>query len=287
MTEDDICLTVSLPARKGGSLLVPTGLSTPHAAPLSVAVTGAELRLIADPGAAQHAMVLTPTADRVAIDWRFTTTGAPYPQALFDRRDSRFTRSAAALSVEVRDIADGRDPAGIKALADHIAGLFTYGHPQQGFNEGAEEIPQICSLTVGSCVDINAYFIAACRAAGYEAGYVTGYFIPAEKRSHCEDMHCWVVTRVGGLVQEWDIAHHLKLGTRDIRPGLNPKPGVRVAMAHSMGLNFPAAGLTDIKLIAEPWWIEPDGSLSRPELEIGFQGYDRLAAEGAGLSCTG
>lgn len=277
MTDTDIRLTVSLAARSGGSLLAPVGLSTPQSAPLAVDVTGADMRLIADPASAQHAMVLTPTAERVEIAWRYTTTGAPYPQALFAQRDSRFTRSAAALGAEVKGIADGRDPAGIKDLADHVAALFTYGHPEDRFNDGHDEIPQICSLTVGSCVDINAYFIAACRAAGYEAGYVTGYFIPAEKRSHCEDMHCWVVTRAGGLVQEWDIAHHLKLGTRDIRPGLNPKPGVRVAMAHSMGLNFPAAGLADIKLIGEPWWIEADRTLSRPNLTIRLQGYDRLA----------
>ncbi|TDK46774.1 transglutaminase-like domain-containing protein [Antarcticimicrobium luteum] len=277
MTDHDICLTVSLPARAGVSLIAPAGFSTPHAAPLSVAVRGADMCLIADPGAAQHALILTPTAERIEVEWRYAATGAPYPEALFAPRDSRFTRSAAALGAEVRGIADGRDPAGIKALADHVAALFTYGHPEQRYYDGADEIPQICSLTVGSCVDINAYFIAACRAAGYEAGYVTGYFIPREKRTHCEDMHCWVVTRAGGLVQEWDIAHHLKLGTGDIRPGLNPKPGVRLPMAHSMGLNFPAAGLTDIKLIGEPWWIGADGALSRPDLQIRLRGYDRLA----------
>ena len=274
---DDICLSVSLPAREGVTLLAPLGLSTPQTAPVSVAVHGAATRLIADPLAAQHAMALTPTADRIGIDWHYVTGGATYPEALFTRRDSRFTRSAAALGDEVQGIADGHDPAGIKALADHVAALFTYGHPEQRFNDGHDELPQVCSLTVGSCVDINAYFIAACRAAGYEAGYVTGYFIPEEKHTHCEDMHCWVVTRAGTLVQEWDIAHHLKMDRRDIRPGLNPKPGVRVAMAHSMGLNFLSAGLIDIKLIAEPWWIEPDGTLTRPDLEIRFQGYDRLA----------
>ncbi len=274
MTE--ICLTVSLPAHTG-ALLAPVGLSTPQVAPVAVEVRGADMRLVADPGAAQHAMMLTPSADRVEIAWRFARGGAPYPEALFTPRDSRFTRSAAALGEEARGIADGRDPAGLKALADHVAALFTYGHPEERFNDGYDEIPQICSLTVGSCVDINAYFIAACRAAGYEAGYVTGYFIPEEKRSHCEDMHCWVVTRAGGLVQEWDIAHHLKLGSRDIRPGLNPKPGVRLPMAHSMGLSFPEVGLSDIKLIGEPWWIAADGTLSRSDLEIRLRGYDLLA----------
>lgn len=273
----DILLRVTLPARDGGRLLAPLGLSTPHAAPVAVQAEGAAMQLIADPASAQHAMLLRPEAEEITLSWSFVTHGAPYPEALFARRDSRFTRSAEALGAEVRGIADGRDPAGIKALADHVAGLFSYGHPEQRFYDDSDEIPQVCSLTVGSCVDINAYFIAACRAAGYEAGYVTGYFIPAEKRSHCEDMHCWVVTRVGDLVQEWDIAHHLKMGTGDIRPGLNPKPGVRVPMAHSMGLTFPTVGLTDIKLIAEPWWIEADGTLSRPDLRIELQDFDLLS----------
>ncbi|MFQ6548060.1 hypothetical protein AADZ90_008875 [Aestuariibius sp. 2305UL40-4] len=60
------------------------------------------------------------------------------------------------------------------------------------------------------------------------------------------------MTRQDGEVLEWDIAHHLKMGTRDIAAGLNPKPGRRAPVAHSMGLTIPAAGLRDIKLISQP-----------------------------------
>lgn len=278
MTDPRISLSVEMPARAGARLLAPLGLATPHAAPVGVTVEGAETALAADPGSAQHALLLTPTGDRLRITWRYALGGAPYPEAMFTPPGSRFTRSADALIAEARGIADGIDPAGIKALADHVAGLFSYGHPEQRFNDGHDEIPQICALTVGSCVDINAYFIACCRAAGYQAGYVTGYFIPDEKCSHCEDMHCWVVTRAGGLVQEWDIAHHLKLGTGDIRPGLNPKPGVRLPMAHSMGLSFPEIGLRDLKLLGEPWWLDPDGTVTRADLAITLRGYSALAA---------
>jgi arylsulfatase A-like enzyme len=85
-----------------------------------------------------------------------------------------------------------------------------------------------------------------------EAGYATGFFFPADKRDHCEDGHCWVVTRIDGATQEWDIAHHLKLGTRTVAPGLNPKPGFRAACFHSMGLDFPSEGVTGLKALIEP-----------------------------------
>lgn len=273
-------LTVTIPARDGARLIAPVGLATPHVAPTGVSVSGAAIALAADPGTAQQALVLAPEADEVRIAWRFQTGGADYPQAMFTPRDSRFTRAAAALAEEAREIARGAGGgrAGLEALASHVAGLFAYGHPDTRFYDTSDEIPQLCSLTVGSCIDINAYFIAAARAAGYDAGYVTGYFIPAEKRSHCEDMHCWVVTRQGGEVLEWDIAHHMKMGAETIRPGLNPKPGVRVPMAHSMGLTFPDLGLADLKLLSEPMWLDAAGGLDRAALSITLAGYDRLAA---------
>lgn len=65
-------------------------------------------------------------------------------------------------------------------------------------------------------------------------------------------MNCRVVTRVSGAVKGWDIAHHLKMGTRDIHPDLNPKPGVRAAVCHSMGLKFPKRGICGMKALIEP-----------------------------------
>ena len=91
------------------------------------------------------------------------------------------------------------------AVACATAERFTYGHPETRFNDGLNEVPALgCGLTEGSCVDINTYFIAALRAAGIEAGYVTGVFFPAEKGDHCDDGHCWVVTRIDGETREWE-----------------------------------------------------------------------------------
>ncbi len=269
-----IALETELPTVPSVRLIAPLGLSTPHVAPVEVTASGARSRLVADPASGQHALCLTLEEDRITLRWRFETGGAPYPETLFQHRESRYTRAAAALSEEASAIAR---KGGLRALARHVAGMFHYGHPESRFYDDADEIPQLCSMTEGSCVDINAYFIAAARAAGYDAGYVTGYFIPGEKRTWCEDMHCWVVTRDNGIVQEWDIAHHLKMGARDIDPGLNPKPGVRVPMAHSMGLNFPALGVADLKLLSEPMWLFPDGHWQQADLSITLEGYDALA----------
>lgn len=269
---DDIALTASFPARDEGYCLVPAGLPTPSCAPISVEVEGADQLLVGDPDSAQQALCLTPRDDLIRVTWRLVPRGAPYPQAMFLPRDSRYTRAATALLDEARGFAS----RGVKAIADHVAAQFTYGHPETRFYDDHDEIPQLCSMAEGSCVDINAYFIAFCRAAGIEAGYVTGCFVPAEKRSHAEDMHCWVVTRTAEGVQEWDIAHHLKLGTGDIRPGLNPKPGRRVALAHSMGLNFPALGLRDVKLIGEPMWRSAVGTWHPSDLTLALDGYEHL-----------
>lgn len=269
-----IALDVELEAVAGARLIAPIGLATPHVSPVLVDVTGATTRLVADPTLSQHVLCLFPTESKISLRWVFEPGGADYPETMFVPRDSRYTRAADALVEEAAVVAA---KGGLTGLARHVAEMFHYGHPDTKFYEGLDEIPQLCTLTEGSCVDINAYFIAMARAAGYEAGYMTGYFVPAEKRDWCEDMHCWVVTRHGGEVLEWDIAHHLKMGTREIEPGLNPKPGVRVPMAHSMGWNLSALGVVDLKLIGEPMWLFPDGRWQDSNPSIGLVGYDDLA----------
>ncbi|MBB93039.1 MAG: hypothetical protein CML68_00310 [Rhodobacteraceae bacterium] len=273
-------LSVTCIARPGATLIAPVGLSTPDAAVTEVTMTGGSARLVADPLAGLHVLAIRPEARELRLTYRFQRGGAAYPEAIFTPRDSRYTRSADALATEARQVAlaAGGGSAAIRALANHVAGQFRYGHPEERYYEGHDEIPQLCGLTEGSCVDINAYFIACCRAAGLQAGYVTGAFVPEEKRDWCEDMHCWVVTRSDAGVQEWDIAHHLKLGRADIAPGLNPKPGVRVPLAHSMGLNFPALGVADLKLIGEPMWLTSEGTWLDANPRFQLAGYELLAA---------
>lgn len=241
---------------------------TPHASCVAVNVADATLVPVAESATEQTAYLATVASDRLDLTYGFRAsgTGATYPDPIFDYRPSRYTRFADDLVQEVGQIAP--DLAGIDriaAIACATAERFTYGHPEARFNDGFDEVPALgCGLTEGSCVDINTYFIASLRAAGFEAGYVTGFFFPEEKNGHCTDGHCWVVTRVEGRTQEWDIAHHLKLGTRDIRPGLNPKPGFRAACFHSMGLSFPEIGVAELKALIEPL-VVVDGWTQRVE----------------------
>lgn len=245
-----ISLDVTLTTREGARLIAPVGLSTPHVTPQSMQVTGGRSSLVFETGCGQALVEVVPEAEGVTFNWAFQRSGAAYPEAMFEHRDSRYTRAAADLVGEVEVLVRGaasQDEA-LHRIVDHVAGMFEYGHRNDDLYEGQDEMPQLCGMTRGSCVDINAFLIAYCRAAGIEAGYVTGYFIPEEKRTSTTDMHCWVVTRTNAGVQEWDIAHHMKMGVTQILPGLNPKPGVRVAMSHSMGWHVPALNVRDLKL---------------------------------------
>ena len=222
---------------------------------LSTSTSGTVGETITEASTGQPVSLLRTKGPRVSLRLRFDEEArAPYPDEVFVANPSRFTRFADALAEEALDAAgDLTGLARARAIACATAERFTYGHPEVPVGYGYDAVqPLGCGMTEGSCVDINTYFIAALRAAGIEAGYITGYFFPEEKGGTCTDGHCWVVTRIDGETQEWDIAHHLKLGTRDIAPGLNPKPGFRAATFHSMGLGFPSLGLSEIKALIEP-----------------------------------
>ncbi len=272
MTHDLTEMTVDVDARRhGGSrLLVPTGFSTPHEICSGVDITGGDDSPVGEATTGQPFRIVTPTADTVTVRYTYRAGSQSYPDTLFIHRPNRFTTAAEALVQEARAIAthlSGQDR--LRAIATATADRFTYGHPERRFNDGLDHVPALgCGIAEGSCVDINTYFIATLRAAGFDAGYVAGCFFPAEKGGRCDDMHCWVVTRDQGEVLEWDVAHHLKLGLREIAPGLNPKPGYRVALSHSMGLAFPVLRVDCLKLAAEPVWIDETGDTANGDLVI-------------------
>ncbi len=254
------------------TLLVPVGLPTPHQMPVHFDVTGGRFSLTGEETTGQIAALVSPEPrEPVEVRYSFKEDGPGYPDAIFEPHRNRYTQAAEDLVFDAINISETQPDghAAIQALVNAAAEKFRYAHPEVRFNDGCDEVPYLaCGLTEGSCIDINTYLIASLRAAGYEAGYITGYFFPEEKSGCCEDAHCWVVTRHDGVVLEWDIAHHLKMGTRDVCCGLNPKPGDRVAVAHSMGLGFPGLGISCEKLVSEPAWISSDARLEKAEVTI-------------------
>lgn len=263
MSTFQISYSCDLPAGTAW-VIAPGGLDTPHSVATGFIVAGGTASPMVEANSGQTAQMIVPDGSgRLSLIYSFDDTrAAPYSDEMFVMRASRFTSFADALVAEAEDAAgDHLGLARAVAIANATAERFTYGHPEARFNDGLDEIPALgCGLTEGSCVDINTYFIASLRAAGIEAGYVTGFFFPAEKRDHCEDGHCWVVTRIDGETHEWDIAHHLKLGTREIAPGLNPKQGFRAACFHSMGLDFPEIGVLGVKALIEPLAVSASGA---------------------------
>jgi transglutaminase-like putative cysteine protease len=166
-------------------------------------------------------------------------------------------RDAQALA----DAAGGGLP-GVEAIVLDTAQRFTYGAVEgaERWYTGHDAIPAV-ACAVGNCIDINTYLMAALRVAGYEAAYLTCYFFDDNPDGIAAGMHCWVRTRLGDRVDDWDIAHFKKAGRSDVHAALNPVPGCRVALAHGRDHVYRWNGM-EIRLPvpSRPNWVLADGS---------------------------
>ena len=252
--------------KPGTRLLAPAGMCSPQETVTRASVTGGQIiDVVLEAELGLAALWIESTGESLTLTHRIAP--APkvidYPEAVYVPRITRYTRAADDLAEASRALAAkaGGGRAGIDALVAEAEARFIYAHPDARFNDGTDAVPYLsCGTTPGSCVDINTYLVASLRAAGYQAGYVYGYFFPAEKGGVTHDMHCWVVTRHAGEVLDWDIAHHMKAGLGPTRPGLNPRPGWRVALGHSMGHGYDMGEtMAQLKLLAEPMQAGPGG----------------------------
>lgn len=267
-------LTVSIYECNGEVLLAPTGTTTGHQAITAFDVEGGKITsLLHTPDLGLSAAMILLESDTVTLSYAIDTAdaGLAYPAVAFAPRNTRYTIASETLKRSSQEIAAaaGGGAAGIAALVAATEARFAYDHPIARFNDGMETVPYLsCGLTPGSCVDINTYLVASLLAAGYEAAYVYGYFFPQERGGFTDDGHCWVVTRHAGTVLEWDIAHHMKAGLGPTKPGLNPRPGARVAVTHSMGQRFFVQGLQlEVKVLGEPMRLNAQNNLDYVRLE--------------------
>ncbi|MBE0532277.1 MAG: transglutaminase family protein [Rhodospirillales bacterium] len=265
-----IAVVTAEPPAPGARLLAPLGAASGLGSVANLHIAGGRIvETLCEIETGQPAAIIEPSAQApLRLTYRFVLpTEAPrYPEAAFAPRANRYTRAAAELLAASRRIAAeaGGGRNAIDALVAEARARFTYDHSEIRFNDRLDEVPLLgCGLMPGSCVDINTYLVASLRAAGFEAAYVYGYFFPAEKGDWTDDMHCWVATRHGGEVLEWDIAHHIKAGHARVLPGLNPRPGRRALIGHSMGHRYDArSGPIKVKLLAEPVWLMEDDAVA-------------------------
>ena len=192
------------------------------------------------------------------------------PADYWQVQDNKHTQASPELIEQVQSWVDPKSSQ-VQQLHDLIhntADMFAYGHVEQRFTEGKAQVPSLCGITNGSCVDINTFLIASARNLGIKVQYLAGYWFHPE-RSHTHDMHCWLAFEVDMQMLFWDVAHHLKWGVADLHSSLNPAGGRRWLMSYGRGLEFDTPnGKVSISHFAEPIWVLSDGSQWQPELHI-------------------
>ena len=129
------------------SVLIPTGLETPHGR--CVSVTGGAVREVTEHYTRQKALLLDVTSDQINIEFAFDTVATDYPEKIFQPRQSKYTRYADDLVSEIHSVVgDLTGYALLKRIAGHVAERFSYGHPDTPFNHSTDIIPAIGCGTI-------------------------------------------------------------------------------------------------------------------------------------------
>jgi transglutaminase-like putative cysteine protease len=252
--------SLDAPLKAAATLLFPLPIDTPEQRVADFRVEGAQSHgPLQAQNSGQQALRLTAeagTMPKVVVDF------APEPQAFAPWVFAPTGGAHETPSPELVDLMGRVAPAGLTTvervwrIVRHVESRFTYGRREVGLGDDTTAIPALeCDLHRGTCIDTHTYSVAALRAAGLEAAYVSGVFLP-EGDSSGHTGHCWFVVRAEGVPHHWDISHFLEYGLGPVQPVLNPKPGVRQALSVGRDLEF----------------VGPDGPVTLPRLS----GFNRL-----------
>ena len=202
------------------------------------------------------------------FDVHFEELGGVSPAQHFAPAINRYVVAAPELIEAIRQLVDGAssDREKLMRIIVFTASLFEYDHPPVKYYDGKDAIPLLREMTKGSCVDINTFLMSSLYSIGIPAAYYAGCYFEDGKSPVVDRSHCWVSTFTDGEQQDWDIAHHITAGTREVKPGLNPKPGTRFAMSCGRGLKF-RLGARDVWVphLGYPLWVRADGRHDRAQ----------------------
>jgi transglutaminase-like putative cysteine protease len=145
---------------------------------------------------------------------------ATVPPAYYQRA-TPLTQADAALAELGRRHLDGpADEARALALALAVADRIAYQGGKTTIRTSATEA---LALGAGVCQDQAHVFIAACRAAGVPARYVSGYFHAPDAPDLAS--HAWVDICVDPAARRWlsvDITHRCLMDERHVRLAVGP-----------------------------------------------------------------
>jgi Transglutaminase-like superfamily len=265
---------VDVPAVRPGldplGLLIPVPPATLHQCLESIKYTDglSSTRLNALNAGQEALFVPGSNAANRRFAFRFGPGAGVSPAEHFTPIVSRYSRPSAELTEGVNQLTAGSasEREKLQRIVNFAASLFDYDHPAVKFYDGKDEIPLLKQLTKGSCIDINTFLMTSLQVAGIPAAYYAGYFFEAGQPPTAVNMHCWVSTFTEGEQQDWDIAHQITSGARDIVSSLNPKPGIRFAMSCGRGLMFPINERPMfVAHLGFPTWLRSDGGSERAE----------------------
>jgi len=237
-----IRLTAKTPVEPGTELLFGLPPDTPEQRVLKVEVSGAEdVRQINALNSPQAALTMISVAGMSpSVEITFSDEAGAFPEWIFQSTGGAHETPSADLMQLIEAVApvDLAPAQRVERIVHHVEARFTYGVRDVGLGDDVEAMPALaCDTHLGTCVDTHSYAVAAMRAAGFPAAYVSGLFFH-EGHEASEPGHCWFVVDAQGAPHHWDISHFLKYGLGPVRPVFNPKPGVRFAMSIGRDLVF-------------------------------------------------
>lgn len=240
-----ITLTLDAPLAEAADLILAIPFDTPEQRVTGVSVSGtASVSELRARNSGQRALCLTVKEGALpVVSLDIAEAPGRYPDWLFTPTGGAHETPSTVLAELVAGIAPVSLPAAerVARIVGHVEARFTYGVRAVGLGDDADAMPALaCGTHLGTCIDMHAYLVAALRAGGVAAAYVSGVFF-AEGDAESVPGHCWCAVQAEGVPHHWDVAHFLKYGLGPVRPVLNPKPGCRFALSAGRDLVFEGA----------------------------------------------
>jgi len=161
----------------------------------------------------------TGVVETSAAPWVVDSLGLP-PSLLYLRPTALTPFDVKFVALGVDALAGGADDAGLLALAARVRERVRYRAGVTGVHTTALEA---LALGAGVCQDQAHVFIAACRANGVPARYVSGYFYAPQSPMHAS--HAWADVCIDPARSRWlgiDVTHGCVMDERHVRLAVGP-----------------------------------------------------------------
>ncbi|NBN65130.1 transglutaminase-like domain-containing protein [Pannonibacter tanglangensis] len=240
-----VTFTLTEPTDSASHLLFGVPVDTPEQTVEGLSVTRGTCRgLLRARNSGQQAVLIEPEQGHAEVTVSFSPAPSRFPHWLFaPTGGAHETPSGDLLALMLDVVAQAPTPAArVEAVVRHVDARFEYGVREVGLADDTAAMPALaCDTHLGTCVDTHSYAVAAMRAAGIDAAYISGLYFP-DDTDVSQPGHCWFVVDAAGAPHHWDISHHLKYGLGPTTPAYNPKPGTRFALTAGRDLVFAVAG---------------------------------------------